>query len=117
MSDRTVHVAIDAATVSQARAIAATARQVPLMVLTGRALADLADLADELGGPEAAMRHLTRVATNTGRPIGCNLPTAEGSSTLFVAPKGWTPERLAGFVAGHHAELEAQLGPATARPA
>ncbi|HZO26700.1 MAG TPA: hypothetical protein VFH48_12010 [Chloroflexota bacterium] len=117
MSDRTVHVAIDAATVSQARAIAATARQVPLMVLTGRALADLADLADELGGPEAAMRHLTHVATNTGRPIGCNLPTAEGSSTLFVAPKGWTPERLAGFVAGHHAELEAQLGPATARPA
>jgi len=32
---------------------------------------------------------------------------------VFVSPRGWTQERLAGWAAGHHAELEAMFGDAT----
>ena len=85
----------------------------PLVCVTGRFYADLAD---ELGGYDAAARHLLRVATNTARPICVNLPTgAETSTTMFVAPKGWTDERLRGWAAGRHEELERVFGPATVR--
>ncbi len=74
----------------------------------------LLDLERELGGFEAAARHLHRVATNTGKPIGINAPTGPDSSrTMFVPPRGWTRERLAGWVAGHHELLEQQFGEAT----
>jgi hypothetical protein len=89
------------------RAIMAAASARP--VTPGRALAALER---ELGSPEAAARHLARVAANVGKPIGVNVPTAEGSRTCFMAPKGWTQERLAGWVAGHHEVLERQFGPA-----
>ena len=116
---RTATVTVDADRVSVARSLAALARASardggPLVCLTARSYADLAA---ELGDDEAAVRHLLRVATNTGRPIAVNLPTGpETSTTLFVAPKGWTDERLRGWAAGHHAELEAAFGPATVRP-
>jgi hypothetical protein len=79
-------------------------------VVTGRALGDLAD---ELGGYEAAARFLTTVASNVGRPIAVNYPTGpDGSRMMFVAPKGWSQERLAGWTAGRHREIEAAFGPA-----
>ncbi len=101
-----------------ARSLAAVARAAardggPGVCITGRAFADLAA---ELGGDAAAARHLLRVATNTARPIAVNFPTAEGSRTMFVAPRGWTEERLRGWVAGRHEEVEAALGPATPVP-
>lgn len=49
----------------------------------------------------------------TGRPIAVNLPTDDGSRTVFVAPRDWTEERLRGWVAGRHEELGAAFGPAT----
>lgn len=107
---------IDAARVSPSRALARLARAAatsggPLVVITGRAYAELVA---ELGGPEAAARHLFRVATNTGRPIAVNLPTGpDTSTTVFISPRGWSDERLRGWGAGHHAELEAAFGPAT----
>ena len=110
----TARITINSETVSPAQAIAAAARSTPLLVVSHRAFRDLAD---ELGGEEHAARHLARVATNTGRPIAANLPTATGSTTVFVSPKGWTPERLQGWVGGHHAELEEAFGPATVREA
>jgi len=108
----TAHVTVNAATVSPAKAIAVAVRSGPLVILTGRAFAELcAEL-----GTEAAYRHLIRVATNAGRPIGINAETGKDtSSTAFIAPKGWTEERLRGWVAGRHDEIEAAFGTATVR--
>ncbi len=111
---RTARLTVDGAAVSPSRALAAVARTVPLVVVTHRAWGELCA---ELGGEDAAVRHLARVATNTGKPIAVNLPRGEDeSTTVFLAPKGWTEERLRGWAAGHHRELEAAFGPATARP-
>jgi EAL domain-containing protein (putative c-di-GMP-specific phosphodiesterase class I) len=114
---RTMRVTVDAERVSIARSIAAMARattaNVALVCVTGRAYLDMAD---ELGCDEVAARHLARVATDVGRPLCVNIPTgAETSTTMFVAPKGWTDERLRGWAAGRHAELEAMFGAATVR--
>jgi hypothetical protein len=110
---RSLRVSIDPATVSPARAIAATARTGPLVCLTGRAFRDLAD---ELGGTVRAMRHLMWVSENVNKPIAVNFPTGgEASRTVFLAPRSWTPERLRGWVAGHHEALEAMFGTARVR--
>ena len=37
------------------------------------------------------------------------------STTVAIAPKGWSEERLAGYIGGIHEELEEQFGPATIR--
>ena len=112
---RTATVTVDAERVSVARSLAALARAAardggPLVAITGRAWRDLAD---ELGGDEAAIRHLLRVATNTGRPLCVNFSIERGSRTVLVAPRDWTEERLRGWVAGRHEELEAAFGPAS----
>ena len=106
---------IDAERVSVSRSLAAVARASardggPLVVVSHRALDDLVD---ELGGYDGAARRLLTIATNTGRPLAVNVPTEDGSRTMFVAPKGWTEERLRGWAAGRHEELEAMFGPAT----
>ncbi len=104
---------IDAEHISPSRSIAALARAAgrTLVCVTGRAYADLVD---ELGSDEAAARHLARVATNTGRPICVNFETgAETSTTVFVAPTGWSEDCLRGWAAGRHQELEAAFGPAS----
>jgi len=108
-------VTLGAARVSTAKSIAALARaagRTPVVV-TGRAYGDLVD---ELGGDDAAARHLGRVATNSGRPICVNFETGPDSSqTVFVSPRGWSSDRLRGWAAGRHAEVEAMFGPATVR--
>ena len=115
---RTATVRVDAERVSVARSLAALARASardggPLVCLTARSYADLCT---ELGSDEAAARPLFRVATNTARPIAVNLPTGpETSTTVFVAPRAWTDERLAGWAAGHHEALEAAFGAAKVR--
>ena len=99
-------VTVDAERVSPSKALRVAAGSAPLLVVTGRALG-------ELGGVEAAVRFLITVATNVGRPIGVNVPTGPDSSrSVLVPPKGWGEERLAGWVAGRHREIEAALGPA-----
>ena len=111
---RTAAIAVDSAAVSPARALAVVARCAPLVVVRHGAYLELQR---ELGGPEAVARALVRIATNTGKPIAVNLPTGEGtSSTLFIAPKGWSEERLRGWAAAHVEELEAAFGEATVRP-
>ena len=115
---RHARILADPAAVRPSRAIAAAARAgayaggAPVIV-TGRAWCDLAA---ELGSDDAAARHLARVATNTGHPLAVNIPTgSETSTTMFISPKDWTQERLAGWVAGHHQALEAAFGAATVR--
>jgi hypothetical protein len=111
---RTARVAADAERVSIAKSIAAAARGTALLVITTRALLDLER---ELGGPEQAARHLARLATNTGKPVAVNMPTGPATSrTLFISPKGWSRERLAGWIAGRHEDLENMFGDATPVP-
>ena len=40
----------------------------------------------------------------------------DGATTMFLAPKGWTDERLRGWAAGHDDALQEMFGPATVRP-
>ena len=86
----------------------ATAGTRPLTILTFRALIQLGQ---ELGGPEAAARYLFELATETGRPFAVNVPAPDGNSTTRgYAPRGWTQERLRGYVAGFADKLEAAFG-------
>ena len=108
---RTLNVKVDASRVSIAKAIRAIAHTGAPLALTGRAFNDLAA---ELGGHGAAAEYLLDLARETGRPIGVNFATGEDtSSTVFLPPPGGSEERLQGWVAGHHAELEAQFGTVT----
>ena len=107
MSGR-LRITADASTVSMAASIRATAQAAPLFLLTVRALAELAD---ELGGYSTAAAFLLEIAESNNRPIAVNVETGpDTSSTAFIAPRTWTPERLQGWAAGHHAELEAEFG-------
>ena len=105
----TLRLSVDPEAVPIVTAIREAAHAAPaLLVLTGRAAGDLAD---QLGSVDAAVRFLVDLATEIGRPIGLNAETGEGrSQTMFVAPKGWSEQRLAGWVAGRHAELESEFG-------
>ena len=105
---RSLKVTIDPRSVSPAASIRVAAAAAPLLVITARSFGDLAA---ELGSPEAAARHLRELAEEIGHPIGVNGPTgAETSSTMFIPPRTWSAERLSGWVAGRHQELEDAFG-------
>ena len=107
---RRMTVTVDASELSMAAAIRRMAVAAPMLVLTGRAFNDLAR---ELGSIEAAVGELLAIAAANNRPVGVNFKTGEdASSTAFISPRDWTEERLAGWVAGKHEELEAQFGAA-----
>ena len=107
---------IDADRVSPSRSLAILARSPAstggaLICVTGRMFGELER---ELGGPEAVARHLFEIATATGRPLCVNLPSGTDTSrTIFISPRGWSEDRLAGWAAGRHAELEGAFGPAS----
>ena len=106
-----LHITADPSTVSMARSIRATASVAPLFMLTVRALGELAA---ELGGMDAAAEFLHELAEANNKPIGVNLPSADGASkSVFIAPRTWTDERLQGWIGGHGAELEAEFGTVT----
>jgi hypothetical protein len=63
------------------------------------------------GSDKRATRWLADLAAETGKPIALNLPDGpDRSVTTFISPPDWTAERLQGYIAGRHAELEAVLG-------
>ena len=108
---RTLNLQVDPAGVSMAAAVRQAARVAPLLVVKQRAFADLAA---ELGSMEAAVGELLSIAESVNRPIAVSVPTGEDmSSTVFISPRGWTEERLVGWVGGHHQELERQFGEVT----
>jgi len=107
MSKR-LHITAASAAVSIASAIRVAAEAAPLLVITGQAFDDLGA---ELGGEEAAATFLLALAEEIGHPLGLNVPTDSAtSSTAFIPPRGWSTERVAGWVAGRHQELERQFG-------
>jgi len=108
---RSLRVTVDPSAVSAAAAIRAAAAAAPLLVVGGRALADLAA---ELGGHEAAATFVLELAESVGRPVGLNMPAGGGTtSTMFISPRSWSPARTQGWVGGHHQELEQQFGRVT----
>ena len=71
-----------------------------------------AELVAELGSDEAAAAFLVDLSKRLDKPLLLNLKTAEGSTTVALAPPSWSRERLAGYLGGLHQELEAMFGPA-----
>lgn len=113
MSSRALNVTIDTRQLKPTAVLGRVARAGTAVGLTHRMLRDLEQ---ELGGYKRAVKWLVKLATETGRPITVNLPTGPNTSTtVAIAPKGWTDERLRGYIGGIHEELEATFGPATLR--
>ena len=108
---RTLNVKVDASRVSMVSALRAVAHAGAPLALTARVFGDLAA---ELGSAEAAAGFLADLAEEVGKPVAVNFATGEDtSSTVFVPPAGWSSERLQGWVAGRHEELEHEFGPVT----
>ncbi len=75
-----------------------------LPVLTPEALDYLRD---ELGGMDALADYLFGLVNKAQRPIGVH----DGARTTFIGPRGWTNERLAGYISVHQEALSAAFGP------
>lgn len=73
----------------------------------------LHDLHAELGEFTAVWQWVRETATAVQKPVFCNLAIGDDSKTVVLAPDGWTADRLEGFTAGLHAELEAAFGRVT----
>jgi hypothetical protein len=78
----------------------------PLVVLTPRMVGQLEA---ECGGPAKLVAWVLKLVTRRRRPLGIHDP--EAGQTWCYAPPDWTAERLQGYLAAHHEELEATLGP------
>jgi len=94
-------------TTAAALRIAMQAPSTPLVVLTARTLAQLET---EFRGHKRMVRWLVDLATASDRPIGLHAEHTNGGQTVFIPPRHWTAEKLQGWIAGRHAELEAQFG-------
>ena len=109
---RRLTVQVDTEAIPAATAVRDAVQAAPaLLVLTGQMMADLAG---QLGLADAAVQFLVDLAGEIDRPLGVNVETGPGtSSTAFIAPRSWTPERLQGWVAARHEELAAEFGEVT----
>ena len=105
----TMRLAVDTDAIPAATAVREAAQAAPaLLVLTGQMLGDLAG---QLGSADAAVRFLVDLAGEIDRPLGVNVGTGQDTlSTVFISPRGWTDQRLQGWISGHHAELAAGFG-------
>jgi hypothetical protein len=82
------------------------------LVLTSNAQVQLEA---EVGvGAEAALKWLLDLVAGGTQPIGVYIRNPDGRSvTVFVGPRGWTRERLAGHVATLAFDVQAYFGEAT----
>jgi hypothetical protein len=86
----------------------------PMFTLTNAAYLDLVFA---LGSDEQVVGFLSELANEQHKPVGMNIAKPDGSSTTaFIPPKGWTQERLAGWVATRQEALEAQFGKVAGTP-
>jgi hypothetical protein len=79
---------------------------VPVVILAPRMVVQLER---ECGGPHKLVAWLLKLVTRRRRPLGIHDP--EAGRTWVYAPPDWTAERLQGYLAAHHEELETMLGP------
>lgn len=89
-------------------ALRAVAHVAPALALTSAAWAELVDEFE--GDADAAAHWLADLATETGKPIAVHVPADTGAATVFIAPAGWSNDKLRGWVGGKHAEIEAAFG-------
>jgi len=104
---------IDTAALKPTAVLGRVARAGAAVGLTHRMLRDLEQ---DLGGYKRACKWLIALATETNRPITINLPTgSDTSTTVAIAPKSWSEDKLRGWIGGMHEELEEMFGPAAIR--
>ena len=71
----------------------------------------LAQLEREFHGYKRAYRWLLALATEMNQPIGIHADDGEHGRTVFISPRDWTAEKLAGWIAARREVLEAEFGP------
>lgn len=98
-------------TQSAARTYADLAAAMPINVMVVLGPGSALELRRELGSWEAVASWAADLVVRLGRPVLVNIPERRGSRTIAIAP-GWSRDRLAGYVAGRHAELEEAFGAA-----
>src|SRR3954454_641499 len=82
--------------------------QVPLVILAPRLVAQLEA---ECGSSEKLAAWMLKLVARRRRPLDLHLPTTD--QTVFYAPPDWSSEKLQGYLAVYHAELESQFGQIT----
>lgn len=96
---------------SPAEVYARFAAGVPADVMLAFGAGIYRQLRQELHSIEAVGQWAADLATRLDRPVLLNVPDRDGTShTLTLAPKPWTTERLQGYIAGRHQELEELFG-------
>src|SRR4051794_19035992 len=76
-----------------------------LVVLSHRMVAQLEA---ECGSSEKLAAWMMKLVARRRRPLGLHSPATD--QTIFYAPPDWTQEKLAGYLAVYHEELESQFG-------
>lgn len=89
-------------------AIKATLRAGKPVLLTHRSWLLL--IRESGGRQERALQFLMKQGGKANIPVLLNLEFDDGTSKTISLARGWTEERLAGYMAGLHQELEAEFG-------
>jgi hypothetical protein len=89
-------------------AIRATLKAGKPVLLTTRAWRTL--VAESGHRPERALAFLEKHGAEADKPVLLNLQNEDGTSQTVALARGWSQERLMGYVAGMHEELEAKFG-------
>lgn len=109
---RTLHVCTNLrASDSPSRVYAELAVQMPANVLIALGPGIARELRQELHSWKRVAEWAADLAIRLDRPLLLNFPDRDGSSRSIVLAPNWSKERLAGWIAGRHAEIEAAFGP------
>lgn len=96
---------------SPSEVYAAYAEAVPRDVMLGFGPGIYRELRRELRSPAAVVTWASDLAVRLDRLVLLNIPDRDGSSHTVTLAPGWSQERLAGYIAGRHEELEEAYGP------
>jgi hypothetical protein len=88
--------------------IRATLKAGKPVMLTTRAFRTLT--AESGGRQDRALAFLVKHGGEANRPILLNLENPDGTSQTVALARGWSQERLMGYVAAMHQELEEEFG-------
>jgi hypothetical protein len=88
--------------------IKATLKAGKPVLLTTRAFRTLT--AESGGRQDRALAFLVKHGGESGRPILLNLVNLDGTSQTVALARGWSQERLTGFVGAMHQELADEFG-------
>lgn len=99
-------------TTSPSAVYAELARRMPSDVMLAFSSRVYRQLRQELHSAERIAEWATNLATVANRPVLFNVEFMDDTARTFaIAPPGWTSEKLAGYIAARHIELEEVFGP------